>query len=78
MRTNFYLSPHPNGGWLGKQNEEEHYLIVSPNKQDVLDHLINLCDRARPCTMLSRMKEANSWKSTLTEHSILLKVFNVN
>jgi len=52
MRTTFYLSPHPNGGWLGKQDSEEHYIITSPNKQDVLEHLLNLCETRRPCTIV--------------------------
>ena len=52
MRTTFYISPHPDGGWLGKQEGEEHYLVTSPNKQDVLDHLVNLCATQRPCTIV--------------------------
>lgn len=46
MRTTFYLTPHPDGGWLGKKDGTEHYLIVSNDKQEVLDYLINLCDAA--------------------------------
>jgi hypothetical protein len=52
MRTTFYLTPHPDGGWLGKQDGTEHYLIVSDQKQDALDHLVNLCKTQRPCSII--------------------------
>jgi hypothetical protein len=51
MRTTFYLTPHPRGGWLGKKDGTEHYLIVSNDKQEVLDYLINLCDAHLPCSI---------------------------
>jgi hypothetical protein len=52
MRTTFYLSPHPDGGWFGREEGTEHYLVVSQSKKDVLDQLMSLCESKRPCTIV--------------------------
>ena len=72
MRTTFYLSPHPQGGWLAKQDGSEHYLIVSYNKQEVLDYLMDLCEDKRPCTIViqSRNGDCIEERTLGTKHSM--------
>jgi len=52
MRTKLYLSPHPDGGWLGREEGHEHFLVVGQDKKEVLDHLLNYADQNRPCDII--------------------------
>jgi len=56
MRTKLYLSPHPDGGWLGKEDGHEHYLIVGQDKQDVMEFLLKYADDKRPCDIIIQNK----------------------
>jgi len=66
MEKTFCVSPHPMEGWLGKEYEDEHYLVISQNKQEVLDHLMKLGESSRPCTIVIQ----NEKGEYLEEHTL--------